>query len=87
MRGYVWCVVVLLGVASAWALSQDEAQAQYASCSGAYGVQAQPVRRVARGVVRLLGFERRQARREARRSARASYSCFGSPVSSVGCGG
>lgn len=89
MRGYVWCVVVLLGVASAWALSQDEAQAQYASCGGGYA--AQPVRSVARGVgrgvVRLLGFERRQARREARRAARASYSCFGSPVSSVGCGG
>ena len=87
MRGYVWGVVVLLAVASAWAMTQDEAQAQYASCSGAYGAQAQPVRRVARGVVRLLGFERRQARREARRAARASYSCFGSPVNSVGCGG
>ena len=84
MRGWIWGVVVLLAVASAWALTQEEAQAQYASCSAQYGVQVQPVRRVARGLYRLIGFERRQDKRETRRAARGSYSCFGTAAS---CGG
>ncbi len=49
-----------------WSLTAEETQAAGHGCHGRSGWNFP----VARGVVRILGFERRQARRSARREAR-----------------